>query len=265
MAGAGAPEVAPADERPLVAGVGVLDLEVAGGVADERLPRAARRVIAPWRVPPGAGWMLSMAQPGAMMSSRRVASRSWNARLKRPMTPPAVVVMSPVGLMRFLVDGGRGLTLSRARGHAVPEGGPRSAVARLDQTTAPISPVVGLPAIVRSSARRGIPEQDASPAAEPVQATARRRAASWTGTPAPPTALRPNARPSAIRSANSCKQEMHQARLPQPHPVDPLRSPISRVGARSPAELRRVCGRSQALVQGGARTAVRSLYGRGRP
>src|SRR5512132_3400253 len=46
MVGAGTPYVAPTDERPLVAGVGVLDLEVAGGVVDERLPRAARSVIA---------------------------------------------------------------------------------------------------------------------------------------------------------------------------------------------------------------------------
>src|SRR5262245_3519248 len=46
VVGAGAPDVAPADERPLVAGVDVLDLEVAGGVVDERLPRAERRVIA---------------------------------------------------------------------------------------------------------------------------------------------------------------------------------------------------------------------------
>src|SRR5688500_15538519 len=32
------PYVAPADECPLVAGVDVLDLEVTGGVVDERLP-----------------------------------------------------------------------------------------------------------------------------------------------------------------------------------------------------------------------------------
>src|SRR5262245_53446135 len=44
--GARAPDVPPADERPLVAGVDVLDLEAAGGVVDGRLPRAARRVIA---------------------------------------------------------------------------------------------------------------------------------------------------------------------------------------------------------------------------
>src|SRR3990170_4127159 len=43
---AGTPYVAPADERPLLAGVDVLDLEVAGGVVDERLPRAERSVIA---------------------------------------------------------------------------------------------------------------------------------------------------------------------------------------------------------------------------
>src|SRR5262245_4074049 len=46
VVGAGAPDVPSADERPLVAGVDVLDLEVAGGVVDERLPRAERRVIA---------------------------------------------------------------------------------------------------------------------------------------------------------------------------------------------------------------------------
>jgi hypothetical protein len=46
VVGAGAPDVAPADERPLVAAVDVLDLEVAGGVVDESLPRAERRVVA---------------------------------------------------------------------------------------------------------------------------------------------------------------------------------------------------------------------------
>src|SRR5512132_4599289 len=46
MVGAGTPYVAPTDERPLVACVDVLDLEVAGGVVDERLPRAERSVIA---------------------------------------------------------------------------------------------------------------------------------------------------------------------------------------------------------------------------
>jgi hypothetical protein len=67
---AGAPDVAPADERPLIAGVDVLDLEVAGGVVDERLPRAERRVIALVAgCRRGAGWTLSMTQSGAMMSS----------------------------------------------------------------------------------------------------------------------------------------------------------------------------------------------------
>src|ERR1700759_5273622 len=46
MVGAGTPYVAPADERPLVACADVLDLEVAGGVVDKRLPRAERCVIA---------------------------------------------------------------------------------------------------------------------------------------------------------------------------------------------------------------------------
>src|SRR5262245_9589986 len=46
VVGAGTPDVAPADERPLVAGMDVLDLEVAGRVGDEGLPRAERRVIA---------------------------------------------------------------------------------------------------------------------------------------------------------------------------------------------------------------------------
>jgi len=34
-----------------------------------------------------------MTQSGAMMSSRRVASRSWNAWLKRSMTSSVVLVM----------------------------------------------------------------------------------------------------------------------------------------------------------------------------
>jgi len=51
--------------------------------------------------------MLSMTQSGAMMSSRRVASRSWNARLKRSMTSSVVVVVSPVGITRLLSDPNR--------------------------------------------------------------------------------------------------------------------------------------------------------------
>src|SRR4030095_16562702 len=42
VVGTGAPDVAPADERPLAAGVDVLDLEVAGGVLCEGLSRGAR-------------------------------------------------------------------------------------------------------------------------------------------------------------------------------------------------------------------------------
>jgi len=74
--------------------VDVLDLEVAGGVVDERLPRAERSVIALVAGAVGAGWTLSMTQSGAIMSTRRVASRSWNARLKRSMTSSVVCVMS---------------------------------------------------------------------------------------------------------------------------------------------------------------------------
>jgi hypothetical protein len=92
--------------------VDVLDLEVAGGVVDERLPRAERSVIAlVERVPSGAGWTLSITQSGAIMSTRRVASRSWNARLKRSMTSSVVCVMS-VGFIiavSFLVGVGSGL------------------------------------------------------------------------------------------------------------------------------------------------------------
>ncbi len=91
--------------------VNVLDLEVAGGVVDERLPRAERSVIALVAGAVGAGWTLSMTRSGAMTSTRRVASRSWNARLKRSMTSSVACVMS-VGFIiavSFLVGVGSDL------------------------------------------------------------------------------------------------------------------------------------------------------------
>ncbi len=43
----------------------------------------------------------------------------------------------------------------------------------------------------------------------------------------PQMAPRANVRPLTTRSANSCKQEGQPFRLPQPHPVDTLTSPIT--------------------------------------
>src|SRR5689334_11284071 len=109
MVGAGTPYVAPADERPLVASVDVLDLEVAGGVVDERLPRAERSVIA---LVAGAvgGWLDALHDAAG---SDNVLEEGGVPLLERPveasMTSSVVVVMSPVGLMRFLLDWGRGL------------------------------------------------------------------------------------------------------------------------------------------------------------
>src|SRR5215470_1538987 len=83
-----------------------------------------------------------MTQSGAVMSSRRVASRSRNARLKRSMTSSVVLVMIAVPCWL-----GWDRTLPRFRGHGAPEGGSRSVVAQLDRTTAPISSVVAAVAI----------------------------------------------------------------------------------------------------------------------
>src|SRR4029453_10998362 len=65
-----------------------------------------------------------MTQSGAMMSSRRVASRSWNARLKRSMTSSVVLVMIAVPSWLGLMS-----DLAPFRGHGVPEAGSRSVLA----------------------------------------------------------------------------------------------------------------------------------------
>jgi hypothetical protein len=117
--------------------VDVLDLEVAGGVVDERLPRAELRVIA---LVAGAvgGWLDALHDAvGAMMSSSRVASRSWNPWLKRSMTSSVVLVM--IAVPSWLWSGS---DLAASVDTLSPEAGSRSVVAGLDPTTAPILSVV---------------------------------------------------------------------------------------------------------------------------
>jgi hypothetical protein len=79
--------------------VEVLDLEVAGGVVDERLPGAERRVIALLAGAVGGRLDALHDAVGAMMTSSTVASRSWNAWLKRSMTSSVVMVMIAVPLL----------------------------------------------------------------------------------------------------------------------------------------------------------------------
>src|SRR6185312_15345973 len=120
MVGAGTPYVAPADERPLVACVDVLDLEVAGGVVDERLPRAERSVIA---LVAGAvgGWLDALHDA---VGGDDVLEDGGVPLLERPVE----AVDDLVGRRSHVTSGphavpswlGSGSGLARVRGHGVP-------------------------------------------------------------------------------------------------------------------------------------------------
>ena len=110
------PRRPPADQRPLVAGVDVLDLEVAGGVLDEPLPRAELRVIA--LVAGAVGGRLDALHDA--VGGDDVLEEGGVPLLERPVEAVDDLVGRLGHDRGAVLGGGWGLTLSRFRGHGVP-------------------------------------------------------------------------------------------------------------------------------------------------